>query len=136
MRFRIIAVVVGGVMASSASAQSRPQQATGVTPLGVWRGTSLCLVHPSPCHDEIVVYRIAPMKAPDSVSVDARKIVRDEEQEMGVLSCRVIQQGTQVTCLIPHGTWYFRVRRDSLVGELLLPNKTKFRDVRTARAAQ
>jgi hypothetical protein len=24
--------------------------------IGVWRGTSICPVRPSPCHDEVVVY--------------------------------------------------------------------------------
>ena len=135
MKSRLIAIVIAGLMGASASAQSRSQQ-TAVTPSGIWRGTSLCLVHPSACHDEVVVYRIAALKAADSVTVDARKIVGGQEEEMGVLSCRVTQQGTQLTCVIPQGTWYFSVRRDSLVGELLLPNKTKYRDIRTARAAR
>jgi hypothetical protein len=35
-----------------------------------------------------------------------------------------------------NGVWRFMVRGDSLVGELRLPDDTKFRDVRTARAHQ
>jgi hypothetical protein len=46
------------------------------SPVGTWRGTSLCLVRPSSCNDEIVVYRIAPVNAKDSLTMDARKIVR------------------------------------------------------------
>ena len=102
------------------------------SPIGVWRGTSICLVRPSPCHDELVVYRIARMKTADSVSLDARKIVNGREEEMGVLRCQV--SGARVTCAIPHGTWNFRIRRDSLTGELRLPAGTKFRDVRAARS--
>jgi hypothetical protein len=33
-----------------------------------------------------------------------------------------------------NGTWRFTVRGDSLIGELRLPDSTKFRDVRAARA--
>jgi hypothetical protein len=49
----------------------------------MWHGTSVCLVHPSSCNDEIGVHRITQMKAADSVAVDARKVLRGEEQEMG-----------------------------------------------------
>lgn len=105
-----------------------------MTPVGIWRGTSVCLVRPSACNDEIVVFRIAPTKAADSLTLDARKIVRGEEQEMGVLTCRFTSPNGPLTCAMPQGTWQFRVRNDSLVGELRLPDNTKFRDVRTARA--
>ncbi|MDQ6636036.1 MAG: hypothetical protein M3Z10_14890 [Gemmatimonadota bacterium] len=104
------------------------------TPVGTWRGTSVCLVRPSNCNDEIVVYRIAQTNAADSLTVDARKIVRGEEQEMGVLTCRFSSPNGPLSCAMPQGIWQFRVRSDSLVGELRLSNNTKFRDVRTVRA--
>ena len=105
-----------------------------MTPVGIWRGTSVCLVRPSACHDEIVVFRIAHTKITDSLTLDARKIVRGEEQQMGVLSCRFTSPNGPLTCPIPRGIWQFRVRNDSLVGELRLVDNTKFRDVRTIRA--
>ena len=74
------------------------------------------------------------MSAADSLTLDARKIVGGEEQEMGVLTCRFASPNGSLTCGIPRGTWQFRVRNDSLVGELRLSDKTKFRDVRTVRA--
>jgi hypothetical protein len=80
------------------------------------------------------VYRITPMKTADSVSVDALKIVRGEEQDMGVLSCSLVARGGQLTCAIPHGTWRFLARNDSLTGELRLPDNTRFREVRAVRA--
>jgi hypothetical protein len=105
-----------------------------MTPVGVWRGTSLCLVRPSACNDEIVVYRITPMKTADSVAIDARKIVRGEEEEMGVLACRLVTGSGQLTCTMPQGVWRFRVRNDSLNGELRLLDNTHYREVRTSRA--
>ena len=134
MRIWLIGVAVASLLARGAGAQSPPQRPEATTPVGIWRGTSVCLVRPSACHDEIVVYRIAPMKAADSLTVDARKIVGGEEQEMGVLTCRFTSPNGPLTCAIPRGTWQFRVRDDSLVGELRLSDNTKFRDVRAVRA--
>ena len=110
-----------------------PDSARLANLVGVWRGTSLCTQRPSSCHDEIVVYRITRINAGDSLSVDARKIVNGQEDEMGVLSCRIVS-GTQISCTMPQGVWYFTVRQDSLVGELRLPDNRQFRDVRAARS--
>jgi hypothetical protein len=91
-------------------------------------------VRPSPCKDEIVVYRITRVNATDSLSIDARKIVNGQEEEMGVIGCRFAAPGAQLTCTMPNGVWRFAVRGDSLVGELRSPNNTKYRDVNTARS--
>ena len=133
LRTRLIVVAVAGLLAHGASAQAGSAR-PAVTPVGTWRGTSVCLVRPSPCHDEIVVYRITQMKPSDSLSLDARKIVRGEEQEMGELACRFIPSNRQITCAIPRGRWLFSVRGDTLVGELRLEDNTKFRDVLVVRA--
>ena len=108
--------------------------AAASNPVGVWRGTSLCRVRPSPCNDESVVYRITRLNASDSLSVDGRKIVNGQEVEMGVLGCRSAVSGAQLTCTMPNGVWRFTIRGDSLVGELRLPDNRKFRDVSTARS--
>ena len=131
MRIQLAGVALAAAFARTAIAQSPAQPPA---PVGTWRGTSVCLVRPSACNDEIVVYRITPMKSADSLAVDARKIVRGEEQEMGVLGCRLVPPSGQLTCSIPQGVWTFRVRNDSLSGELRLPDNTRFREVRTMRA--
>jgi hypothetical protein len=127
-------IVVGfavNLLARSALAQST---AVTSTPVGVWRGTSACLVHPSACNDEVVVYRITRLNAIDSLAFDARKIVNGQEVDMGMLVCRVTPTGAQLTCIIPGAVWGFTIRGDSLVGELRLSDSTKYRDVRTARS--
>jgi len=142
MRFRAIVamnvhlagIALASVLPREASAQSPPQPSATVTPVGIWRGTSVCSVRPSACNDEIVFYRITQMKAADSLAVDARKIVRGEEQEMGVLACRLVPPTGQLTCTTPQGVWHFRVGNDSLTGELRLKDNTRYRDVRTIRA--
>jgi hypothetical protein len=134
MRIRLSALAVVSLLARGAGSQSSSQQPAAMTPVGIWRGTSVCLVRPSACNDETVVYRIAPTNAADSLRMDARKIVGGEEQEMGVLTCLFTSPTGSLTCGMPQGTWQFRVRNDSLVGELRLSDNTKFRVVRTIRA--
>jgi hypothetical protein len=130
-RTNIIIGLVVTLLAGPTLAQSAP---VAPNPLGVWRGTSTCLIRPSACHDEIVVYRITHGSVRDSLALDGRKIVNGQEVEMGVLGCRVAQPGAQVICVIPSGVWRFTVSGDSLVGELRLSDNTKSRDVRAARS--
>jgi len=127
----VVALAAACLLARGALAQV---PAAASNPVGVWRGTSLCLVRPSPCNDEIVVYRIARVNSGDSLSLDARKIVNGQEEEMGVLGCRRATSGARFTCTMPNGVWRFTIRGDSLVGELRLPDKTKYRDISTARS--
>ena len=134
MRIYSTGVALASALAHTAIAQSPVQPPAAVNPIGTWRGASVCLVRPSSCNDETVVYRITPMKTTDSVAVDARKIVRGEEQEMGVLACRLVRPSGQLSCPIPQGVWQFTVRNDSLTGELRLRDSSKFREVRTIRA--
>jgi hypothetical protein len=76
---RIALSAVACLLSRGAEAQAR---AAVQEPIGTWRGTSTCLVRPSPCNDEHIVYRITRVGAPDSVSIDARKIVNGREEEM------------------------------------------------------
>jgi len=53
---------------------------------GVWKGTSLCQVKNSPCHDENVVYYISKGGSDDSYQVTASKIIDGKENNMGTLN--------------------------------------------------
>ena len=128
-RFAYLAAILGSVLARDV-----PAQAARPDPVGTWRGTSLCQVRPSACHDESVVYRITRTATRDSLAMDGRKIVNAAEVEMGVLGCRFDASSARLTCPISNGVWQFTIRGDSLVGELRLPDGTKVRDVRTARS--
>jgi hypothetical protein len=130
-RTKVIAFAAMCLLARAASAQG---SAPAPNPVGVWRGTSICRVHPSPCKDEIVVYRITRVNASDSLSIDARKIVNGQEEEMGVLACLAGATVSQLTCARPNGVWHFTIRGDSLVGELRLPDNRKYRDISATRS--
>jgi len=82
-RFAYLVAIISSVLARPLPAQeARPD------PVGTWRGTSLCQVRPSACHDESVVFRITRTTTRDSLALDGRKIVNAAEVEMGVLGCR------------------------------------------------
>ena len=51
------------------------------------------------------------MKTSDSLSVDARKIVNGQEEQMGILGCRLATSGAQFTCSMPNGVWALRYSR-------------------------
>jgi hypothetical protein len=50
---------------------------------GVWKGSSLCQVKNSQCHDENVVYYISKTNKDNILEIKANKIVNGEEVEMG-----------------------------------------------------
>ena len=129
MRYPLFIFAAVCFFSGGAQAQTRTSNS-----VGVWRGTSLCQVRPSACHDENVVYYITRVGATDSLKIDGRKVVNGVEEEMGVLSCIMSAQGAKVTCTMPQGVWRFDIVGDSLTGELRGRNNVKFRDVRTARS--
>jgi hypothetical protein len=121
-----VALFASGALAQSGSGK--------LTALGVWKGTSLCTIRPSGCHDETAVYRITALPGKDSVALDGRKVVNGEEVQMGVLPC--LNRGASLVCVMPSATWSFTIRGDSLVGELRLADGRRSRDVRTVRSAR
>jgi len=134
IKLLLAGIVLAITLPHDASAQSPSQPPATEHAVGTWRGTSVCLVRPSACNDEVVVYRVTQLKAADSVAVDARKIVRGAEEEMAVLACRFVSSSGQLVCAMPRGVWTFRIRGDSLAGELRLLDGTRFRDIRATRA--
>jgi hypothetical protein len=49
---------------------------------GAWKGTSICQVRPSPCHDEVNVYHITETKKANTFHVVMNKIINDAEEDM------------------------------------------------------
>ncbi|HRI25670.1 MAG TPA: hypothetical protein PLZ45_13415 [Ferruginibacter sp.] len=50
---------------------------------GTWKGTSICQVRPSPCHDEIAVYHISKGPGPGVYRMVMNKLVNGVEEDMG-----------------------------------------------------
>ncbi|HEU0063375.1 MAG TPA: hypothetical protein VFQ58_00025 [Flavisolibacter sp.] len=52
---------------------------------GRWKGTSICQIKNSPCHDEKVIYHISKKSEDNSYQIIANKIVEGKEDNMGTL---------------------------------------------------
>jgi hypothetical protein len=84
---------------------------------GTWKGTSLCQVKNSPCHDEVVVYHITKRNSADSCIIQMNKIVNGVEEEMGPLPCRLDKNGELESSAF-NGKWNFKLREGKLEGTL------------------
>lgn len=85
---------------------------------GVWKGTSLCQVKSSPCHDEMVVYYISKVNGLDSFNIEANKIVNGKEEEMGVIGCKWDRENNKLLSTAFNGQWTFYFKNDNLDGTL------------------
>ena len=95
--------------------------APATTPVGDWRGTSLCQVRPSPCNDEQAVYHIS--AAGSGFHMVMNKIVGGEEQEMGTIDAAFDAASATLTGTTHDrqgraGAWRFRVAGDHMTGTL------------------
>jgi hypothetical protein len=52
------------------------------SPVGDWRGTSLCQVRPSPCNDEIFVYHISALPGRNAYRMVMNKLIAGKEESM------------------------------------------------------
>lgn len=110
--------------------------APGAAPslIGVWRGTSVCTVRPSPCNDEVVVYHIAAGPGPDELVVQASKIVDGNKQDMGTLPCRLQRAERRVVCTLDKGAFSYAIDGDRMHGTLDLIDGTRYRVIEIERA--
>jgi hypothetical protein len=84
---------------------------------GTWKGTSICQIKNSPCHDETVVYHISKNKGVDTFYINASKIVNNVEEEMGILPFVYNKKTNQLTSTA-YGIWTFNLEGDKLEGTL------------------
>ena len=87
--------------------------------IGTWKGTSICQIKNSPCHDETVVYRISKKTGVDSFYINASKIVNGIEDEMGILPFVYNKKTNQFTSTA-YGIWTFNIEGAELEGTLLV----------------
>ena len=108
-----------------ASVQFAFSQAKGGEPAGKWKGTSLCQVKNSPCHDEIVVYHISRAGTDSTYTVQANKIVNGVEEDMGTLNA--VYDKTKKVFTIHYenkggqkSLWEFHINGNEMNGRLVL----------------
>jgi hypothetical protein len=100
--------------------------------VGVWRGTSLCTVRPSPCNDETAVYYFSGTDR-DHLLWVANKIVDGKEQEMGRSECQLVAAEHRVVCRFERGTFRFAIDGNRMHGQLDLLDGTRYRAIEVER---
>ena len=93
--------------------------------VGVWKGTSLCQVKNTSCHDENVVYHISKNSSGDSYQVDASKIIDGKEDDMGTLnfSFNAQQKILYLIDSVQQVKWEFKVTGKEMHGTLTSSGK-------------
>jgi len=88
---------------------------------GVWKGTSLCQIKNSPCHDEIVVYHISKDSTGKSYEVIANKIVDGKEDYMGTIpfTYDVKQKAFVSVDNVRNAKWEFKITGSTMKGTLM-----------------
>jgi hypothetical protein len=101
---------------------------------GIWRGTSLCQVKASACHDENVVYHISKISAA-LYTIQASKLVNGAEQDMGTFDSVVYDETKQTLRFAMKdkqersNVWLFRLDGMQMHGTLIINETTLFRKV-------
>lgn len=89
------------------------------TIIGTWKGTSICQVKNSPCHDEVVVYHITKAQGTDTFSIAANKIVNGKEVEMGIIGFKLDRKNIRLLSTDYNSFWTFNFKGKELDGTLV-----------------
>jgi len=99
---------------------------------GTWKGTSLCQVKSSPCHDENAIYHISKAANGKTYTMQMNKIVNGVEEEMGVSDGVYDEQKHTLTTTTKNkqgsvGVWLFKIEGKQMHGTLIIDEKTLYR---------
>jgi len=112
--FSLLFFLCSGFLISSAQKVS-----VDSTLIGVWKGTSICQIKNSPCHDENVVYHISKVHGIDTFKIVATKIVDGKEEEMGTLGFKFNKKTNQLIST-DYGLWTLNLKGNKLDGTLIV----------------
>jgi len=85
--------------------------------IGVWKGSSICQIKNSPCHDETVVYYISKKPGIDTFYINGNKVVNGVEEEMGILPFSLNKETNQLVST-SYGLWTFTIKQGKMEGTL------------------
>ena len=91
---------------------------------GIWKGTSLCQVKNSPCHDEEVVYYISKLDSSSQCRIIMNKIVNKKEESMGAMKFEYDPATQTLTSTdgVHNSQWKFSVNGKKMDGTLVYNN--------------
>jgi hypothetical protein len=117
MKSQTFIIVIAILLTGS---KSFSQEKTDIA--GTWKGTSICQVKNSPCHDETVVYHITKLDSANLFKVSANKIVNNAEEFMGDINL-TYDPATHTLFSIDterDATWRFIIKGEKMEGTLVL----------------
>ena len=97
---------------------------------GTWKGTSICQVKSSPCHDENVVYHISTAGNSKNYSIQASKIVNSVEDDLGTLAASYDETQHTLTVTMKDkrsSVWLFKIDGKQMHGTLTVDGKILYR---------
>jgi hypothetical protein len=98
--------------------------------VGTWKGTSICQVKDSPCHDEIAIYHAVKAEG-NTYRFQMNKMVNGKEVEMGETMFTYDKNGKTLdgvtTSAKRKGLWHFVVKDDTMLGTLTVDNNVLYR---------
>ena len=92
---------------------------------GTWKGTSLCQVKDSPCHDETAIYHAVKAEG-NTYRFQMNKMVNGKEEEMGetMFTYDTNKKTLDGVTISPKGKglWHFVVKGNTMYGTLTVEN--------------
>ena len=88
---------------------------------GIWKGTSICQIKNSPCHDEIVVYHISKDSTGRLYEMIANKIVNGKEEYMGTIPFTYDDKQKVFVSVdsVRNARWEFKITGSAMKGTLM-----------------
>ena len=118
MNIRTVLIVLFCIATMKGSAQNT-NQASDSSLIGTWKGSSLCQIKNSPCHDETVIYHISKIPGNDTFYIQANKLVNGVEEDMGIVPCLFDKKTNRLESTAYNGTWSFLLAKNELTGTLI-----------------
>ena len=98
--------------------------------VGTWKGTSICQVKDSPCHDELAIYHAVKAEG-NTYRFQMNKMVNGKEVEMGETVFTYDKNSKTLdgvtTSAKKKGLWHFVVKDDTMLGTLTVDNNVLYR---------
>ena len=132
MKLRFSVTIFQSILLSALTLQSSAQTNKDLSTAdslfsGVWKGSSICQIKNSPCHDENVVFYISKANKNNVVEVNGNKIVNGEEVEMGKIQFQYDPETKQITSISqPNAIWKFE-RKQNVIAGTLYSNKALYK---------
>jgi len=135
----VLALVSASTLVSLAGAATWMEQTTAdnSSPLGDWRGESICVVRESACHDEDSLYHVTNLaEKPGWFSIKLDKIVNGKAITMGSMVCSYNTAKQSLNCEFPRGVMRFIISANKMEGTMTLPDGTLWRKLSLMKSAQ